>query len=51
MRRRFKRRRSNAHNVLSQAAWLQKQIVEGSGDVMAGGDETFEVERRALVTA
>ena len=40
-----------AHNVLSQAAWLQKQIVEGSGDVMAGGDETFEVERRALVTA
>jgi 3-(methylthio)propanoyl-CoA dehydrogenase len=40
-----------AHNVLSQAAWLQKQIAEGSGDVMAGSDEMFEVERRALVTA
>ncbi|MBV8644217.1 MAG: acyl-CoA dehydrogenase C-terminal domain-containing protein [Candidatus Eremiobacteraeota bacterium] len=40
-----------AHNVLSQAAWLQKQITEGSGDVMAGAEEMFEVERRALVTA
>ncbi|MEA2690320.1 MAG: 3-(methylsulfanyl)propanoyl-CoA dehydrogenase, partial [Candidatus Eremiobacteraeota bacterium] len=40
-----------AHNVLSQAAYLQKQITEGSGDVMAGTDEIFEVERRALVTA
>jgi 3-(methylsulfanyl)propanoyl-CoA dehydrogenase len=40
-----------ANNVLTQYAWLQKQIVEGSGDVMAGTDEMFEVERRALVTA
>jgi len=40
-----------AHNVLSQSAWLQKQIVEGSGDVMAGSDDMFDVERRALVTA
>ncbi len=40
-----------AHHVLTQAAWLQKQIVEGSGDVMAGSDEMFDVERRALVTA
>src|SRR6202163_2434082 len=40
-----------AHNVLSQSAWLQKQIVEGSGDVLAGSDDMFEVERRALVTA
>ncbi|HEY0395765.1 MAG TPA: acyl-CoA dehydrogenase C-terminal domain-containing protein [Candidatus Elarobacter sp.] len=40
-----------AHNVLSQAAWLQKQITEGSGDVMAGTDDMFEVERRALATA
>ncbi len=40
-----------AHNVLSQAAWHQKQITEGSGDVMAGTDEMFDVERRALVTA
>jgi 3-(methylthio)propanoyl-CoA dehydrogenase len=39
-----------AHNVLSQAAWLQKQIAEGSGDVMAGSDEMFDVERRALVS-
>jgi hypothetical protein len=40
-----------AHNVLSQAAWLQKQIVEGSGDIMAGDASIFEVERRALATA
>jgi len=40
-----------AHNVLSQSAWLQKQVVEGSGDVMAGNDEMFEVDRRALTTA
>ncbi len=37
--------------MLTQYAWLQKQIVEGSVDVMAGSDEMFEVERRALVTA
>ena len=40
-----------AHHVLTQSAWLQKQIVEGSVDVMAGTDDMFEVERRALVTA
>ncbi|GAC1570879.1 MAG: acyl-CoA dehydrogenase [Candidatus Elarobacter sp.] len=40
-----------AHHVLTQYAFLQKQITEGSGDVMAGNDEMFEVERRALVTA
>ncbi len=40
-----------AHNVLTQHAYLQRQIVEGSGDVMAGSDEMFDVERRALVTA
>jgi butyryl-CoA dehydrogenase len=40
-----------AHNVLSQAAWYHKQIVEGSGDVMAGGADLFDVERRALATA
>ena len=33
-----------AHNVLTQWAYLQKQIVEGSGDVMTGNDEMFEVE-------
>ncbi len=37
-----------AHHVLSQYAYLQKQITEGSGDVMAGDDGMFEVERRAL---
>ena len=40
-----------AHHVLSQYAYFQKQITEGSGDVMAGNDDMFEVERRALVTA
>jgi 3-(methylthio)propanoyl-CoA dehydrogenase len=40
-----------AHSVLSQSAWLQKQIVEGSGAVTAGSDDMFDVERRALVTA
>jgi alkylation response protein AidB-like acyl-CoA dehydrogenase len=40
-----------AHHVLSQYAYLQKQITEGSADVMAGDDEMFEVERRALATA
>ena len=40
-----------AHNVLSQSAWLQKQIVDGSAGVTAGSDDMFEAERRALVTA
>ena len=40
-----------AHHVLSQYGALQKQITEGSADVMAGSDDIFEVERRALVTA
>ena len=39
-----------AHHVLSQGAWYRKQITEGSGDVMAGNDEMFEVERRSLAT-
>jgi acyl-CoA dehydrogenase len=40
-----------AHHVLSQWASYQKQITEGSKDVMLGNDDIFEVERRALVTA
>jgi len=40
-----------AHHVLTQYAFLQKQITEGSGDVMAGSDDMFDVERRALATA
>jgi butyryl-CoA dehydrogenase len=40
-----------AHHVLTQAAWLRKQITEGSADVMAGSDEIFEVDRRSLQTA
>ncbi len=39
-----------AHHVLSQYSHYQKQITEGSGDVMAGSDDIFEVDRRALVT-
>jgi alkylation response protein AidB-like acyl-CoA dehydrogenase len=40
-----------ADHVLTQTAWLQKQITEGSADVTAAADELFDVERRALVTA
>ena len=40
-----------AHHVLTQYAFLQQQIVEGSGDVMAGSDDMYDVERRALATA
>ncbi|HYZ15632.1 MAG TPA: acyl-CoA dehydrogenase, partial [Candidatus Acidoferrum sp.] len=40
-----------AHHVLTQGLWLQKQITEGSRDVLSGSDEMFDVERRALQTA
>jgi alkylation response protein AidB-like acyl-CoA dehydrogenase len=40
-----------AHHVLTQGAWLRKQITEGAADVMAGSEEMFEVERRSLQTA
>jgi 3-(methylthio)propanoyl-CoA dehydrogenase len=40
-----------AHHILTQGAWLRKQITEGAADVMAGSDEIFEVDRRSLQTA
>ena len=40
-----------AHHVLSQWAWLRKQITDGSADVVASDESYFEVERRALATA
>jgi hypothetical protein len=32
--------------VLSQCAWYQRQIVDGSGDVMALSDEQFHLDRK-----
>ena len=40
-----------ADHVLSQASWLQHQIVDGSGDVMRLDDEGFGLDRRALANA
>jgi alkylation response protein AidB-like acyl-CoA dehydrogenase len=38
-------------HVLSQAAWLAKQIVDGSGDVLALSPEQFDLDRKTAVTA
>jgi 3-(methylthio)propanoyl-CoA dehydrogenase len=38
-----------ASHVLSQCAWYQRQIVEGSGDVMALSETQFELDRKATV--
>jgi len=38
-------------HVLSQGAYFKKQIVEGSGDVMALSEEQFELDRKMAVTA
>jgi butyryl-CoA dehydrogenase len=35
-----------ATHVLSQCAWYQRQIVDGSGDVMALSDEQFHLDRK-----
>jgi len=35
-----------ATHVLSQYAWYQRQIVEGSGDVMTLTDEQFQLDRK-----
>jgi 3-(methylthio)propanoyl-CoA dehydrogenase len=40
-----------ADHVLSQATWLQHQIIEGSGDVMGLTEEQFELDRKTTVTA
>src|SRR5215469_11043873 len=38
-------------HVLSQGAYYKKQIIEGSGDVMALPEEAFELDRKTAVTA
>jgi alkylation response protein AidB-like acyl-CoA dehydrogenase len=38
-----------ASHVLSQCAWYQRQIVDGSGDVMALNETEFELDRKAAV--
>ena len=38
-----------ATHVLSQAAWLKRQIVEGAGDVMALNETQFDLDRKAAV--
>ncbi|MBV8499723.1 MAG: acyl-CoA dehydrogenase [Candidatus Eremiobacteraeota bacterium] len=40
-----------ATHVLSQSAWYQRQIVEGSGDVMTLDETQFELDRKSMVTA
>jgi len=37
-----------ADHVLSQAPWLQHEIVNGSGSVMRLADDGFDLDRRAL---
>ena len=36
-----------ATHVLSQCAWYQRQIVDGSGDVMAVSDAQFQLDRKS----
>ncbi|MBV8356211.1 MAG: acyl-CoA dehydrogenase, partial [Candidatus Eremiobacteraeota bacterium] len=38
-----------ATHVLSQCAWYQRQIVDGSGDVMALSDAQFELDRKMAI--
>jgi alkylation response protein AidB-like acyl-CoA dehydrogenase len=40
-----------ADHVLSQARWLQHEIVQGAASVMALGAEQFELDRKVAVTA
>ncbi len=40
-----------ATHILSAAAWFQRQIVEGSGDVMQLTDAQFDLDRKMPVTA
>ncbi|HEY8313035.1 MAG TPA: acyl-CoA dehydrogenase [Candidatus Baltobacteraceae bacterium] len=40
-----------ATHVLSQGAWLKRQIVDGSGDVMTQPEAAFDLDRKAAVTA
>jgi hypothetical protein len=38
-------------HVLTQGAYYKKQIIEGSGDVMALADEAFDLDRKSMVSA
>ena len=40
-----------ATHVLSQSAWLARQIKEGSADVMALREPQFDLDRKSAVTA
>ncbi len=40
-----------ATHVLAQSAYLQQQILEGSGNVMALPEEQYDLDRKAAVTA
>jgi alkylation response protein AidB-like acyl-CoA dehydrogenase len=40
-----------ATHVLSQAAWLKRQIMDGAGDVMTLSEGQFELDRKMAVTA
>jgi len=40
-----------ASHVLSQGAYFKRQILDGSGDVMALTEEQFELDRKTAVTA
>ncbi|MHB1796965.1 MAG: acyl-CoA dehydrogenase [Vulcanimicrobiaceae bacterium] len=40
-----------ASHILSQGAWLKRQIIDGSGDVMTLSEEALELDRKAAVVA
>jgi acyl-CoA dehydrogenase len=40
-----------ASHVLTQSAWLKREIVDGSGDVMALAESQFDLDRKATVVA
>jgi butyryl-CoA dehydrogenase len=40
-----------ASHVLTQSAYLKRQIVDGSGDVMALSEAQFDLDRKATVIA
>jgi acyl-CoA dehydrogenase len=40
-----------ASHVLTQSAWLKREIIDGSGDVMALSEAQFDLDRKAAVVA
>ena len=40
-----------ATHVLTQAAWYKREIIDGSGDVMALAESQFDLDRKAAVVA